>query len=182
MCARRAVRVTSVFSSAAASLRVRTDREVCKAENCVRKTSGKTKNISLSHTILKTFASFSFGGEKEIIYLCPILRCCSHQTSRLTWLDVAIIADNSSPAGVYGEVAGLSFSLTLPLQQLLLLPHLLPVSQEKHSVLQHKVPGNHMKTACRTSTLALLQACLILYVTSFLQTFSVPETAGNMQY
>lgn len=40
MCARRAVRVTSVFSSAAASLRVRTDRDVCRAENCVRNTSG----------------------------------------------------------------------------------------------------------------------------------------------
>lgn len=40
MCARRAVRVTSVFSSAAASLRVRTDRDVWRAENCVRNTSG----------------------------------------------------------------------------------------------------------------------------------------------
>lgn len=44
------MRVTSVFSSAAASLRVRTEREVCRAENCVRKTSGNTggkKNINL---------------------------------------------------------------------------------------------------------------------------------------
>lgn len=41
MCARRAVRVTSVFSSAAASLRVRTERDVCSAENCVKNTSGK---------------------------------------------------------------------------------------------------------------------------------------------
>lgn len=37
------MRVTSVFSSAAASRRVRTERDVCRAENCVRKTSETIK-------------------------------------------------------------------------------------------------------------------------------------------
>lgn len=56
MCARRAVRVTSVFSSAAASLRVRTDRDVCRAENCVRNTSGN-RGTSIMY---KDFIQFYF--------------------------------------------------------------------------------------------------------------------------
>lgn len=113
--------------------------------------------------------------EEEMAYLYLILRFCSNRTSTLTWLDVAIITDNSSPAGVYGEVAGLSFSLTLPLQQFLFLPHFLPVSQQKHSVLQHKIPGNQIKTACRTLTrfrhveFDMFQICF-------------KRNLGNMQY
>lgn len=58
MCARRAVRVTSVFSSAAASLRVRTDRDVCRAENCVRNTSGNKAQEFLNYT--SNFSNISF--------------------------------------------------------------------------------------------------------------------------
>lgn len=63
----------------------------------------------------------------------------------LTRLDVAIVTDDPSPASVNGQVAGVPLSLALSLQQLLFLPHLLPVPQKKHSVLQHKVPDDGRK-------------------------------------
>lgn len=59
---------------------------------------------------------------------------------KLTGLNVAVISDDSAPACVDGEAAGVSLSLTFSLQQFLLFPHLFPVPQEKYSVLQHKVP------------------------------------------
>lgn len=65
----------------------------------------------------------------------------------LTRLDVAVVPDDSSPAGVHGQAAAVPLPLALPLQQLLLLPHLLPVPQEKHTVLQHKVPAGEEKDA-----------------------------------
>lgn len=59
-----------------------------------------------------------------------------------TGLDVAIITDDSSPARIYGQAAGIPLSLALSLQKFLFLPHLLPVPQEKYPVLQHKVPND----------------------------------------
>lgn len=151
MCARRAVRVTSVFSSAAASLRVRTDRDVCRAENCVRNTSGKrTQKImhqdlfsdpfSSAFTYIKyIFSNFIHMFTFSNLFPSQLLVCT------LTWLDVAIVTDDPSPASVYGQVAGVPLSLALSLQQLLFLPHLLPVPQKKHSMLQHKVPDDGRK-------------------------------------
>lgn len=62
---------------------------------------------------------------------------CAH-----TWLDVAVVADDSSPACVKRQstVLPLSLSVSLSLQKFLFLPHLLPIPQQKHSMFQHKVP------------------------------------------
>lgn len=77
MCARRAVRVTSVFSSAAASLRVRTEREVCSAENCVKKTSGKTRHAMLILPTLSRVKLKKWSTEEKHM-ATHLIWCCRH--------------------------------------------------------------------------------------------------------